>query len=157
MYEFHSLTLAGVPIMWTVYCFITKKRWQYWVALAVALLVREDVPLMLTALGFAGFMSADAATRRRGLSTILVCAAYFVVVKTFFMTSKGVLMQGGAESYSFSYYYADMIPNGKGVGGMSTSWKTAYWVSRAQPENGRDVAGRGSSGYGDATQRPVSQ
>jgi uncharacterized membrane protein len=118
MYEFHSLTLASVPIMWTVYCFITKKRWQYWVALGVALLVREDVPLMLSALGFAGFMSAEAAMRRRGLATILTCGIYFAVVKTFFMTSKGVLMQGGAESYSFSYYYADMIPDGKGVGGM---------------------------------------
>lgn len=118
MYEFHSLTLASVPIMWTAYCFITKKRWQYWVALAVALLVREDVPLMLSALGFAGFMSADVAMRRRGLATILTCGVYFAVVKIFFMTSKGVLMQGGAESYSFSYYYADMIPDGKGVGGM---------------------------------------
>jgi uncharacterized membrane protein len=118
MYEFHSLTLAGMPIMWTVYCFVTKKRWQYWVALAIALLVREDVPLMLSALGFAGFMSTEAAMRRRGVATILTCGVYFAVVKIFFMTSKGVLMQGGAESYSFSYYYADMIPDGKGVGGM---------------------------------------
>ncbi len=123
LYEFHSLTLAPMPILWTLYCAIAEKRAAYWVALGAALLVREDVPLMMSMLGITLLLSSSPASRKRGLVTVLVCAVYFAVVKLVFMTSAGLVMSG-QDSYSFGYYYQELIQGGKGMGSMLLSLLT---------------------------------
>jgi Predicted membrane protein (DUF2079) len=43
-----------------------------------------------------------------------VSCAYFVIVKKFFMPSDDIL-NGGAQSYSYAYYYEELITHGKGM------------------------------------------
>jgi uncharacterized membrane protein len=123
LYEFHSLTLATVPILWTLYFLATDRRVAYFAALAVALLVREDIPLMLSMVGVATILRPGGKQRGLGLATIAICATYFVVVKKVFMTSSGVIMSG-PEAYSFAYYYEELIPSGHGVAGILLSLLT---------------------------------
>jgi uncharacterized membrane protein len=120
MYEFHSLTLATVPILFALHSFQCRAWKSYAVAVFVALLVREDVALMMMGVGLWGLLHPTRAERRAGALTIAGSAAYFGVVKAFFMTSAGLLMSG-KEAYSFAYYYADLIPNKKGTGGLLLS------------------------------------
>lgn len=122
LYEFHSLTLSCVPILWTLWALQTGRLKTYWVMLFVALTVREDIPLMMVPVGLVAMLLPDGRLRRTGLATILFCGLYFVVVKKYFMTSGGVIMGGGAESYSFAYYYSEMIPDQQtGLKGMFLS------------------------------------
>jgi uncharacterized membrane protein len=92
MYEFHSLTLATTPLLWALYLFQVGAWKRYALAVAVALLVREDVALMLMGVGLWGLLHTERAARRAGLATILASAFYFGIVKLFFMTSAGILM-----------------------------------------------------------------
>ena len=120
MYEFHSLTLATVPILFALY-FFQKQAWKsYAFAFVVALLVREDIALMMMGVGLVGLLHQERSFRRAGLLTILGAMVYFGIVKAFFMTSAGLLMSG-KDSYSFAYYYDDLIPNKKGTGGLLLS------------------------------------
>lgn len=123
MYEFHSLTLACVPMLWTLWALSTNRFRAYWVLLGVSLLVREDIPLMMSMVGVTCTLLPGGRLRRLGLVTIGVCAAYFLIVKAFFMTSSGIIMSG-PEAYSYAYYYAELIPGGKGMGGMLLSLVT---------------------------------
>ncbi|MBK6514622.1 MAG: DUF2079 domain-containing protein [Polyangiaceae bacterium] len=111
LYEFHSLTLSCVPILWTLWALHTGRLKAYWALLFVALTVREDIPLMMIPVGLVAMLIPDGKLRRTGFFTVIFCAVYFVVVKKFFMTSSGVIMGGGAESYSYAYYYDEMIPD----------------------------------------------
>ncbi len=120
MYEFHSLTLATVPMLWVLHLFQVRAWKRYAVAVFIALLVREDVALMMLGVGLWGLLHSERAERRAGLLTILGSALYFGIVKAFFMTSAGLLMSG-KEAYSFAYYYVDLIPNKKGTGGLILS------------------------------------
>lgn len=117
MYEFHSLTLATMPVLWTLWALHTGRFKTYWVLLFVSLTVREDIPLMMIPVGFVCMLQSATALRRLGFITIIACAIYFVVVKKYFMTSAGVIMSG-PQAYSYAYYYSEMIPDGKGLGGM---------------------------------------
>lgn len=123
MYEFHSLTLATVPLLWALHFFQCKAWKSYVAAVVVALLVREDVALMMMGVGLWGVLHPTRAERRAGILTIVGSAAWFGIVKAFFMTSAGLLMSG-KEAYSFAYYYEDLIPNKKGTGGLVLSLVT---------------------------------
>ena len=117
MYEFHSLSLSIMPVMWVLFALQTGRLKLYWVMVAVSLLVREDIPLMLSMVGMTCLILPGSKLRGTGALTIAVCAVYFVIVKAFFMTSGGVIMSG-PEAYSYAYYYAEMIPPKSGLGGM---------------------------------------
>ncbi len=120
MYEFHSLTLATTPILFALYFFQAQAWKRYAAATFIALLVREDIALMMMGVGLVGLLHQDRASRRAGLLTILGAMVYFGIVKAFFMTSAGLLMSG-KDAYSFAYYYEDLIPNKKGTGGLLLS------------------------------------
>ncbi len=117
MYEFHSLTLATVPMLWTLYALQAGRMKAYWLLLFVSLLVREDISLMMSMVGVTCLLLPGKGLRLTGLCTVLFCFVYFVVVKAVFMTSADVT-NSGSGSYSFAYYYSEMIPGGKGVGGL---------------------------------------
>lgn len=123
MYEFHSLTLATVPVLWALHFLGRRKKVAYFIALFAALLVREDVPLMMTMVGVNELVRSEGKQRGVGLATIVLCLGYFVVVKAFFMTSSGIIMSG-PKAYSYAYYYEELIPDGHGLGGLALSLLT---------------------------------
>jgi uncharacterized membrane protein len=135
MYEFHSLTLAATPMMFALYFLLIEKKWAYWIAFAACLLVREDLPLMMCMVGAWAILRPNGKLRGTGVLTIALSLVYFVVVKKFFMTSSGVIMSG-PEAYSYAYYYEEMIPGGKGIGGLLLSLFTnpAFVVAQAFEE-----------------------
>jgi uncharacterized membrane protein len=114
MYDFHSLSLAA-PVLLCVYWFQSSEaRWGYWLSFAVALLVREDVPLLLCFIAFAGIQRGSRFGVRQGWLSIALALAYFVAVKAFLMGAPEKALTG-TQTYSFAYYYADLIPSGKGL------------------------------------------
>ena len=110
LYEFHSLTLLFAPLLFALHFLLSGKLRLYFVTLAVLLLIREDVSLLMCFVGLYGIISGEPALKRAGWITIVVSLVYFVVVKAAFMSSATLFNQGD-ESYGFSYYYKEMIPN----------------------------------------------
>ncbi len=120
MYEFHSLSLLGMPLMWLLFFLARGAVWRYFAALLVCLLVREDAALLLCFVGGASLFSCRGVHVRLGIVTILVSMAYFVMVKTLFMSSSEMVMSGD-DAYSFAYYYRHLIPKDTGIPGLLTS------------------------------------
>ncbi len=123
MYEFHSLALLTPVALWVLYTIEAGARRAYWLLLVPMLLVREDVPLLTCFIGAYSILSRRPGGARRGWITIVVCLAYFIVVKRVFMNSSDIL-NTGKESYSFAYYYEDLIPNHNGMKGFLLSLVT---------------------------------
>ncbi|MFT3774484.1 MAG: DUF2079 domain-containing protein [Minicystis sp.] len=123
MYEFHSLTLLS-PLALTLLYFLEVGAYRaYFIALVPALLCREDVSLIMCFVGAYGIYTRVPRRVRAGWITIFASLLYFAVVKRFFMTSADIFMSG-KDSYSFAYYYEDLIPNHNGIGGMLVSLLT---------------------------------
>ncbi len=120
MYEFHSLTLLVMPFMWAIYFIEVGHFKRYYLLLPILLLIREDVSLVMCFVGGYAILTRRPGRVRLGWITILVSLIYLVVVKTVFMTSPDIL-QAGKNSYSFAYYYRDLIPKGESIGGLLTS------------------------------------
>ncbi|KYF49568.1 hypothetical protein BE08_03480, partial [Sorangium cellulosum] len=123
MYEFHSLTLISPLVVWLLYFYETGRDRLYWVALAALLLCREDVSLLMCFIGLYAIFDRRAGRTRLGWVTIATSLVYFVIVKLFFMTSAGIIMSG-KDAYSFAYYYAQLMPNRTGLGGLLVSLLT---------------------------------
>lgn len=109
MFDFHSLALMVPLVMWMVYLLdvgSTRALVGYWACLALLLLAREDMPFVACSISIYAI-----ATRRRltGVLTIVAAIAYLVEIKS----GSRALLAGDKESYSYSYYYEEMIPKGK--------------------------------------------
>jgi uncharacterized membrane protein len=123
MYEFHSLTLL-TPVALTILYFLEAGDHRgYWLLLVPMLLVREDVSLLTCFIGAYAILSRRPQGARLGWITILICLVYFAIVKRFFMTSSDIF-NSGKDSYSFAYYYEDLIPNHNGAKGFVISLLT---------------------------------
>lgn len=123
MYEFHSLTLLSPLALTLLYFLETGSYRRYFLMLIPTLLCREDVALLMCFVGAYAIYTRKPRMVRTGWLTILVSLVYFAVVKRFFMTSADIFMSG-KDSYSFAYYYEDLIPNHNGIGGMLISLLT---------------------------------
>jgi uncharacterized membrane protein len=123
LYEFHSLTLVAPLLVWLVYLLERGSYRAFALVLAVALLCREDVALVVSFMALYAILRGGKESVRAGWVTMLACAAYFLVVKRFFMDSSD-LLNSGPGTYGFSYYYADLIPNGNGGKGLAVSLLT---------------------------------
>jgi uncharacterized membrane protein len=123
MYEFHSLSLISPLILWLLFFFETGRYRAYALMLIPTLLCREDASLLCCFIALYAILSRRPGAARLGWITILVSLAYFAVVKRFFMNSSDIFMTG-KESYSYAYYYEDLIPNRNGVGGLVLSLVT---------------------------------
>lgn len=110
MYEFHSLTLINPLVVWLLYFFETGRIKSYYAMMAVLLLCREDIPLLLCFIGFYALVSGRSFGGRVGRHTILLSLLYFALVKGYLMSS-GVLGEGSKDSYSYTYYYEELIPD----------------------------------------------
>ena len=109
MFDFHSLALMVPLVMWMIYLLdvgTPAALVGYWIMLGLLLLTREDMPFVACSISIYAI-----ATRRRvtGVMTILVAIAYLIEIKS----SSRALLSGDKESYSYSYYYEEMIPKGK--------------------------------------------
>ena len=117
LYEFHSLTLLAMPMLWLLYLITTGRLRAFFVLLPFVLLIREDASLLICFVAFAAILTRDPRLVRAGWITIGVAALYFILVKTFIM--------GGADplggKYGFGWYYKDMSPGGKGLGNILLS------------------------------------
>lgn len=123
MYEFHSLTLAVPLTLWLLYFLERGAGVGYWITLAAALLVREDVPILMGFVGAYAVLSRQPRLVRAGWLTILVSLCYFVAVKRWAMTSPDIFMTGN-DAYAFAFNYEDLIPNHDGAGGLLVSLLT---------------------------------
>jgi uncharacterized membrane protein len=123
MYEFHSLTLIAPVALWMLYFLETGRHRAYWALLLPTLLVREDIAILMCFVGGYAILSRRRGWARLGWITILVSTIYFAVVKRFFMTSTDIFMSG-KDSYSFAYYYDELIPNHNSVAGLLVSLLT---------------------------------
>lgn len=119
MFDFHSLALIVPNIMWAVYLLDTDGFKRYWVVVAMLLLTREDISLICCFIGAYAILSGRT---RTGLATIAVSMAYLYVAKVHVMASTDLLMASDNSSYSYAYYYAEMIPHKKeGTRGLVVS------------------------------------
>ncbi|RMG96664.1 MAG: DUF2079 domain-containing protein [Deltaproteobacteria bacterium] len=123
LFDFHSITLAIPTILWVVYLVDTQATWLYVPAWLLLLATREDMSLLACFIGFYAIWA-----RKRpwlGLSTIAVSLAYLVAVKRFVMPDPGLLMKASRTTYSYIYFYADMIPHAdEGARGLVLSFFT---------------------------------
>lgn len=111
LYEFHSLTLINPLVVWLLFFFETRRLVPYYLTLGLLLLCREDVPLLLCFVGAFALISGKSWGPRLGRRTIAISLVYFVLAKFYFM-SGGLLGEGEAkESYSYTYYYEELIPD----------------------------------------------
>lgn len=119
LFEFHSLALAVSPVLWAIYFLEAGHFKRFFAILPIILFIREDVSLLMCFVALWVILS-----KRKhawvGALTILLCVAYIVVVKKFFMPSSGLIMSGKG-TYNYSGYFAYMIPHGGGVGDMIRS------------------------------------
>ncbi len=108
MFDFHSLALIVPNIMWAVCLLDSGGFKRYWLVIAMLLLTREDISLICCFIGAYAILSGRT---RTGLVTILASMAYLYVAKVYIMGSTDLLMASDNSSYSYEYYYKEMIPN----------------------------------------------
>ncbi|MBN2527998.1 MAG: DUF2079 domain-containing protein [Deltaproteobacteria bacterium] len=95
MYDFHSITLAGPMILWSLYFADTKRIIPYFVSIVMLLFTREDLGLTMFFVGFYLFYSKQAI--KTGLATMGICLAYyFAITRTVMATD---------ETFSYDYYF----------------------------------------------------
>lgn len=76
--EFHEVAFA-IPLLFLAFLALETERWRlYWVAVIGSLMVKEDVALIVAALGL--YVAFAAGHRRTGLATLATAAVWFVVV-----------------------------------------------------------------------------
>ena len=107
LYQFHSITLVIPIFCWLIYCADTRRWLPYGFLLAAMLLTREDMSLAAIFVGIY-CISARRSARAGGL-TIFVSVIYLLIVKLFVMPDAGLFMADSKESYSFAYYYDDLV------------------------------------------------
>jgi len=129
LYEFHSLTLLAMPMLWLLYLLTAGHLRAYYILFPIVLLIREDVSLLLCCVGLAAVLTGDRRLVRAGWITIAVAGLYFVLIKTFIMGAAEPLASidkfdplGG--KHGFGWYYTDLIPRGGGLGGLLNSLVT---------------------------------
>lgn len=121
LYEFHSLTLLAMPMLWAMY-FLTTGRVTWFVALLpVVLLIREDASLLMCSVAFTALLTRDPRLTRVGWFTFVAAGVYFVVTKTVIMASvdaASAVAMGPIDplggKHGFGWYYSDLIPKGGG-------------------------------------------
>lgn len=76
--EFHEVAFA-IPLLFLAFLALEAEQWRlYWVAVIGSLMVKEDVALVVAALGV--YVAVAAGHRRVGLATFVTAAVWFVVV-----------------------------------------------------------------------------
>jgi uncharacterized membrane protein len=111
LFGFHSLVLSAPLLLGAVYFFERGRLGAYWVAIALLLLVREDMPLVVAGLALYVWV---AKRRTLALFTLLAAGVYLLLVKLFFMADSGLIMDASNSSVSFASYFKQLIPDADG-------------------------------------------
>lgn len=82
-YDFHMQPIAGVLILYVIYFADVRKTVPFWIAFALALSCREDIPIGLAVLGMLLWFSG--ARPRLGRNMTILALAYFVLMRGFIM------------------------------------------------------------------------
>jgi uncharacterized membrane protein len=113
--SFHSLTLIVPPVLFAWYFIDSGRYLRFLLTLPFIWIVREDAALLSVFIGASMLTVKDEKGRvTAALVAILLSAAYFLVVKHFFMATHDVFMKS-RNAYDYSFVYEFMIPNGKGM------------------------------------------
>ena len=120
LYEFHSLTLLAMPLLWLLYFLTSGRLRAFFVLLPFVLLVREDVSLLVGCIGAAAVLTREPKLVRAGWITAVVSVVYFLVVKLYVMggvqpgpVTTNIDPLGG--KHGFGWYYRDLIPKRGGL------------------------------------------
>ena len=123
LFDFHSITLVVPFLLWGLWLLDDGAPWPFWLVFALTLATREDMSLLSCFVGFYVIV-----TLRRpwlGLSIIGVSIAYLAFVKLTIMPDPGLLMKPTRDTYSYIYFYKDMIPHtSEGAKGLVVSFFT---------------------------------
>ncbi len=111
LYEFHSLTLLAMPMLWLLYLLTAGHLRAFFVLLPFVLLIREDASLLVCFVAVAAIFTREPRYVRAGWITFVIAALYFVLIKAFIMGGGDPL--GGKGG--FAWYYADLIPERGGL------------------------------------------
>jgi uncharacterized membrane protein len=123
LYDFHSLALVGPLLLWALYLLEVGAYRAYFAVLSLALLCREDVPLLLGFVGLYALVDGRPRLARVGWATVAVSAGYFLIVRGWLMPSSQ-FFNGGIQSYGYAYLYEGLIPNNRGVADLALSFVT---------------------------------
>jgi uncharacterized membrane protein len=116
LFDFHSLALVVPGAMWLLWAREAARWTWYWVFVALFLTIREDAALILVVIGADSLLSHRRFGIQRGLLTILIGVAYFVLVKTLILDGGDPLNPSTGRGYA--YYYKDLVPKGTGTMGL---------------------------------------
>jgi uncharacterized membrane protein len=111
-FDFHSVALCIPLFIWLLYYLERGERVGYYVALALLLLVREDISIALVFIGLYAIFSNVKSQVRMGWVTMAVAVTYFVVVKAAFMGRVDPLNTASGKAGGYAYFYEAMIPAG---------------------------------------------
>jgi uncharacterized membrane protein len=121
-YEFHSLTLLGMPVLWLMYFLMARRVRSFFLLLPLVLLVREDASLLVCGIAFTAILVRDPRLTRLGWVTLGIAAVYFVVTKTVIMAGVDQSPVAAVQQidplggkHGFAWYYKDLIPKGGGL------------------------------------------
>lgn len=112
LYDFHTLALAGPVLIAVVAALEVGALRVYWFFFALALSVREDIPLILVGVGLYALLVHR--RTKTGFATIGLAIAYFAFVKFFVMLDPGIFMDSSRGTYGYAYYYKDLMGKGGG-------------------------------------------
>jgi len=104
-YDFHELAFAPVLVFSAWLFFELDRPIAYWLAIVLLLSVKEDMALVVLLIGLVVCLSGR---RRLGLVTMAAGAGAYVVLQHL------VIPHVAGEFHSYSWYFADMIPDGGG-------------------------------------------
>lgn len=110
LFEFHSLALLAVPGLWMIWALDAERPAVYWVAFALALLVREDASLFVTGVGVYGLLATP--QRKQAALTIGLALAWLAVVKFALMPDSDLLMRNSELNYTYANRYRRLVPEG---------------------------------------------
>lgn len=108
MFDFHSLTLVVPFLLWAVHLIDEGPDWRFALLFCLILATREDMSLL--SLGLALY-AISLRHYRTGAVVAFVGISYLAIVKLFVMADSSLLMPGGKETYSYTYFFEELIPH----------------------------------------------
>lgn len=119
LFDFHSLTLVVPLVLWAVYLLDEGPDWRFLVVYCLILATREDMALLSLGLALYAFAKRH---HRVGVAIAIVSIGYLASVKLFVMADASLLMPGGKETYSYTYFFEELIPHkAEGAKGLLVS------------------------------------
>jgi len=112
-YDFHPLTIAPVLFFSAFYFWLKKRQVLFWTFVLLLLLVKEDLSIVVSCLGIYALLDGQ---RQRGVRLLVVGIASYVILQRL------TISYLGEPGSSYSFYFADLIPEDEGPSGLLTTF-----------------------------------